>query len=277
MTVPVSEDRPTIQIAPDMLRDQLLKSCSFHYEDSLAADDSHGDRRRIRDGLLAAKAAIESVETLGALGSYVHRLLVALEHERAQFLAFDNDDPDHWRAGAVRTILRELEHTAGWLLPSVRSQTGEKMLIAEDLVVLIERQMPALQALHRLGNLAPFAATMDETGDVSGEPFTTDVAANVPVENTLDRFARQFARAFADGEPMKAAAIFFHGRAEDGLVRAAHTADEANALVGWLQHQTGQSVQAVMAYEVKTGVNGEAAAWEYSEPIFSEVASFPIE
>lgn len=273
----VSEERPSIQIAPDMLRDQLLKSCSFHYEDSLTGDDSHGDRRRIRDGLLGAKAAIESVETGGALGSYVHRLLVALEHERAQFLAFDSDDPDHWRAGAVRTILRELEHTAGWLLPSVRSQTGEKMLVAQDLVVLIEREMPTLQELHRIGNLTPVAATMDGTGEVSGEAFTTDVAANVPVENTLDRFARQFARAFAEGEPMKAAAIFFHGRAEDGMVRAAHTPDEANAIVGWLQHETGQSVQAVLPYALRPAVNGGPAAWEYGEPIFSEVAAFPIE
>jgi hypothetical protein len=270
-------DRPPIEIAPAMLREQLLKSCAFHFEDSLSGDDSDGDRRRIRDGLRAAKAAIESVDTVGALGSYVHRLMVALEHERAQFLAFDTDDPDRWRAGAVRTILRELEHTAGWLLPTSRSQIGEKMLVSQDLLVLIERQMPLLRELHRLGSLAPVAATMDEGGEVTGEAFTNDEAANVPVENTLDRFARQFARAFADGEPIKAAAIFFHGHTADASVHAAHTIDEANAIVAWLQHQTGQSVQAVIRYKLERVAGSDVTEWMYGEPIFSEVPAFPIE
>ncbi len=100
------EEPRSRELAPSVLRDQLLKSCDHHYQEALSADNQHGDRRRVRDGLLAASAAIRSVDTDGAVGSYVHRLLVALEHERATFLAFDVDDPDHWRAGAVRTILR---------------------------------------------------------------------------------------------------------------------------------------------------------------------------
>src|SRR5436190_4841410 len=167
-----------------MLRDQLLRSCADHYQDTVSEDGSLADRRRIRDGLLAAQAAIESVEPGGALGSYVHRLIVALEHERAQFLAFDRDDPEHWRAGAVRTILRELEHTAGWLLPTARSHGSERMLVAQELIVIIEHQLPLLQQLHRSGSLAPVAATMDAAGEVTGEAFTNDEAANVPVENT---------------------------------------------------------------------------------------------
>ena len=203
-------DAPRLpDLAPAMLRDQLLRSCADHYQDTVSEDGSLADRRRIRDGLLAAQAAIESVEPGGALGSYVHRLIVALEHERAQLLAFDSDDPEHWRAGAVRTILRELEHTAGWLLPSARSQTAGTLLIAQDLLFLIERQLPLIRELHEIGSLAPVAATMDAHGEITGEAFTADVAASVPIENTLDHFARQFAQAFLGDDPIKAAAIFF--------------------------------------------------------------------
>ena len=150
-------------------------------------------------------------------------------------------------------------------------------LVAQELIVIIEHQLPLLQQLHRSGSLAPVAATMDAAGEVTGEAFTNDEAANVPVENTVDRFARQFARAFADGAPLKAAAIFFHGHAADSIVRAAHTAEEANVLVAWLQHESGQSVQAVIPYGVERGAAGETDGWTYGEAIFSEVAAYPLE
>ncbi len=272
------EEPRSRELAPSVLRDQLLKSCDHHYQEALSADNQHGDRRRVRDGLLAASAAIRSVDTDGAVGSYVHRLLVALEHERATFLAFDVDDPDHWRAGAVRTILRELEHTAGWLLPQIRSPAGGTILIARDLLDLLEGRLPLLGGLHARDSLAPLAASMDASGRVTGEALTADCPTNVSVEGTLDQFARQFGRAFAAGRSIRAAGIFFHGRAEDRTIRAAHTMEEANALVAWLQHESGQSVQAIMLYERLVNPDGSGRdGWRYGSPTFSQVAAFPVE
>ena len=272
-------ERPRFpELAPSVLRDQLLKSCQHHYNEALANDNQQGDRRRVRDGLLAARTAIESVEAEGALGSYVHRLILALEHERATFLAFDADDPDHWRAGAVRTILRELEHTAGWLLPTLPPPTGDTILVPREVLDLLESQMPLVRALHQRGSLAPLAASMNASGEIAGTALSSEGRTDVSVESTLHQFARTFGRVFAAGQSLKAAGIFFHGHAEDRIVRAAHTVREANALVAWLQHDSGQSVQAVMLYERIVDPDGsERDEWRYGSPTFSEVAAFPVE
>jgi hypothetical protein len=265
------------ELAPRVLKDQLLKSCQQHYNETLAQDDRQHDRGRVRDGLLAAEAAIASVEADGALGSYVHRVIVALEHQRAEFLAFDADDPDHWRAGAVRTILRELEHTAGWLLPTAPPPQSDTILVPRDILDLLESQMPLLRALHRRGNLAPIAASMDPDGNIGADSLAAEDLTDSSVETTLYQFARRFGRAL-ESHALRAAGIFFHGHTEDRIVEAAHTLGTANALVAWLQHESGLSVQAVMRYERLVAAEGsEDETWRYGSPVFSVVAVFQVE
>jgi hypothetical protein len=270
----MSEPPRPPELAPSVLRDQLLKSCQHHYNEALANDKQDADQRRVRDGLIAARTAIESVDAEGALGSYVHRLIVALEHERATFLAFDADDPDHWRSGAVRTILRELEHTAGWLLPTPPAPTGDTILVPREILELLESQLPLVRELHQRGSLAPLAASMNAHGEIAGNALSAAGRTDVSVESTLHHFSRTFGRVFAAGPSIKAAGIFFHGHAEDRIVRAAHTVREANALVVWLQHESGQSVQAVVLYERDESAPDE---WKYGSPTFSEVAAFPVD
>jgi hypothetical protein len=150
----------------------------------------------------------------------------------------------------------------------------EQPRIHEDLLQMLEGHMPLLQTLHARRSLAPLAASMDLSGEVTGSALTVEAGHETPsVDFALNYFAEQFRTQFRDRR-IRAAAIFFHGHYQSGSVRPARTAEEANTLVAWLEHASGQSVEAVIAYRfVRHPSVPGVGEWEYDPPAISEKPS----
>jgi hypothetical protein len=143
--------------------------------------------------------------------------------------------------------------------------------VHEDLLHVLDGHMPLLQELHARRSLAPLAASMDHSGAVTGSALTVEEGHEAPsVDFALDHFAERFRAQFRE-RSIRAAAIFFHGHSRDGSIRPARTAEEANVLVAWLEHASGQAVEAVIAYrfERHPSVPG-VGEWRYDPPVFSE-------
>lgn len=146
------------------------------------------------------------------------------------------------------------------------------MPIHDDLAQLLDSQLEFLQSLHAEGDLAPLAASMDLEGEVRGQALTVAPGhENPPIAFALNYFAERFRAAFKDGR-IRAAAVFFHGNTAGGSTRPALTREEANSLVAWLEHASGQSVQAVIGYSMEEVLPG-AGSWKYAGPVFTEKPS----
>jgi hypothetical protein len=96
------------------IRQHLLAFCQDRYAKAMRGNDPHGDRRRVRDGVLAAERVILAVAADGVdADAYLALVLEALDREWTRLAADDADDEDHWAAGAVRTIANEATSLAG--------------------------------------------------------------------------------------------------------------------------------------------------------------------
>lgn len=145
------------------------------------------------------------------------------------------------------------------------------MRVHTDLLALLDSQLPLLKGLHANGSLAPVAAAMDPNGKIKGHAFVAEHGheEDLSVKNVMDYFSGKFREAFQQ-DKIVAAAIFFHGRSAGQSVRPALTADQANVLVAWLDHASGQSLQAIIAYVRNFEMSGrETGGWRYGAWTFN--------
>jgi hypothetical protein len=64
---------------------------------------------------------------------------------------------------------------------------------------LINRVLPVAQHFHGKGMLAPHAATIDKTGELSGRALTTDGTEELSVSQAIEHFESTFAQLAAEG------------------------------------------------------------------------------
>jgi hypothetical protein len=127
------------------------------------------------------------------------------------------------------------------------------MALHPQLDQLINAMLPLVQQCHAEGELAPHAASMSASGEMTGEAFVvkdeTAVERSGSVREALAYFEGKFRKA-AQANEIVASAIFFHGVGLAEPARPAQTAEEASALVALLEHRVGESVFLVIPYRV---------------------------
>jgi len=136
------------------------------------------------------------------------------------------------------------------------------MALHAQLGELINRVLPVVQHFHDKGMLAPHAATIDKTGELSGRALTTDGTEELSVSQAIEHFESTFAQLAAVGS-IQASGIFYHSSGVDlssGTVALppANNTDECRALVALLEHTSGESVYLLVPY------TGQAPSIEYA-------------
>lgn len=251
------------------IRMQLVEFCTREYEQALHAGNRYGDRKLVRRSIGAAQKVVESIDVNAPLREYVERVAQGLKDLSDSYAGHDEDDPDHWRVGGVRTVSDELARLASTSgLPLV-----ETWVVHEDLLELLDAGMRLVRDLHACGSLAPLAVSLDNSGEVTAEAYTEDRAEDGgSVEDAIGFFRSKFERELYDEELVRAGAIFFHGVMIDGEVQVAHQRHEAGELVVWLFHVSGEADQALMSYTVSLPPDATAAPLiEYGPPAFSNL------
>jgi hypothetical protein len=136
------------------------------------------------------------------------------------------------------------------------------MALHAQLEELLDRIMPMVKHFHGTSMFAPHAATMDGAGTVAGHALSSDGTSNLSVPQAIAHFESSFKQLAQDGA-IVASAIFYHGGAIDTssgklALPPASTTDECLAVVGLLEHVSGESVYILIAYQ------GEPGNVEYS-------------
>ncbi|MDA0661125.1 MAG: hypothetical protein O3C60_20170 [Planctomycetota bacterium] len=138
-----------------------------------------------------------------------------------------------------------------------------------DFLCILAHHLPFLQDLHARNSLAPLAASLQTSGEVLGNAFTVQEGGKSPsFQYVLSHFAQQFRAGFRQ-QTIRAAAFFFHGCVHNDAVREARTMAEANSIVAWLEHASGQSIEAVIRYSLGVrSSSSDAVQWIYDPPVF---------
>lgn len=146
--------------------------------------------------------------------------------------------------------------------PRCKLKNSLHMSLHTQLEELLNRVMPVVKQFHSKAMYAPHAATMDSAGDVTGRAFTSDGTSNLTVGQSLVHFESGFAELARKNE-IHASGIFYHGagmNSSSGVLELppAETEGECVAVVGLLEHISGQSVYLYIPY------SGERDAIEYA-------------
>lgn len=126
------------------------------------------------------------------------------------------------------------------------------MALHQHLDDLINRVLPVVQHFHERGMFAPHAATVDETGELTGRALTTDGTTQLSVAETIEHFECTF-RQLAATEQIQASGIFYHSPGIDtstGVVSLPPAKDtsKCRTLVALLEHASGDAVYLVVPY-----------------------------
>jgi hypothetical protein len=123
------------------------------------------------------------------------------------------------------------------------------MTLHSQLGELIDAMLPFVQQFHAKGQLAPHAASMNATGQITGSALVTEDHRTFCVPEALAHFESTFRRA-AEAGNIVASAVFFHGVGLGDPARPAQTSEEAQAIVALLEHRAGESVFLVTPYHM---------------------------
>lgn len=255
-----------------LVRENLLALCDAHIAKTRQVDDPFGDIKLARRGLETSRAIIEAVPVESSLDDYVFNLQRPLAAEWALAMEAGEEDPDHRRAGGIRTILDEVEDFAATLGPT--PQPPLRPFPAANLLTLFESQLPFVRALHERGSLAPVGAFMDADGAIHGETLTDELWASLSPGAAINHFIRRHLAALRDGS-IKAGAVYFHAAVSDDGVSPVSPDQRINAVIARLQNSEGDAMQALMRYHAATTSDG-SAVWTYDEPVFIKIPALHL-
>ncbi|MFH1814229.1 MAG: hypothetical protein ABIF28_08695 [Pseudomonadota bacterium] len=127
------------------------------------------------------------------------------------------------------------------------------MALHPQLDELLDRVLPTVKHFHSKSMLAPHAATIDHVGALTGRALTTDGSNQLTVSQAISHFESSFSELAKAGE-IHASGIFYHGAGVDtssGTVELppASTVEECVALVGLLEHVSGESIYILIPYQ----------------------------
>jgi len=144
-----------------------------------------------------------------------------------------------------------------------------------DLAKLVSINLPFMQGFHAQGDFAPMAAYMDQGGAVTEvlivgpdlvwqrvradhqrtieaqEPLIVDDKPyppdEIPLEWAMNLLVGELRRQYRAGN-LRACAVWFHGRYQDGAVDIPPGPAYGNAIVGWTECSSGETVLDVTPY-----------------------------
>lgn len=133
---------------------------------------------------------------------------------------------------------------------------------------LIQQMMGIVKHFHSKEMLSPHAGTINAQGVFSGTALTSDGSTQLTVAQSLAHFETSFKNLALDAK-IVASGIFYHGvgvQVEDNRVTLppANALDECRAVVGLLEHNSGDSFYLVVSYE-GTGNNIQYASGKLIE------------
>ena len=134
---------------------------------------------------------------------------------------------------------------------------------------LIDATLQHAKDCHARGSLAPLAATMNASGEITGAALTNDGTNNISVLEVLNYFETEWRRRAASGE-IVATSLWFHGTSFLHGIQPATTIDEACTLVCRLEHYSGESVSLAIPYQQ----TGDAFEYHLGRLILKPAAVF---
>jgi hypothetical protein len=229
-------------------RTRLLEACLAHYQRAFRTADPYGDRKLVRRAIAAVQAEIEKIDESLELGAFLLEARLAIDAAYLGFRLNDEDDPAHWRSGAVRTLSNELDTISRSALRVAGEEAQHPdqtaLLEAEDvLAAMLERTLSPVRITELAQGPELWVASLATNDEIVESSFTGTDSDRGPwlddvCRRTQDGFRRRTLTALLAVEPFRHAPNGFtyarHADIVDGIfIEFVHAnGSEAQLLIG---------------------------------------------